>query len=239
MNGYTDMHAHFLYGVDDGARSKDDMEAMLDAAYADGITSIFATPHLAPGVYPMDGALLARRLNEARAYCRERGRSMQIFGGAELMFTPALERFAHEGRLTTMGDSRAVLIEFVPDIAYGEMESAVSMLERAGYDVILAHMERYACLYRRNNAYRLKDGHDLRYQMNCNTVLREHGLLKDRQIKKWLRERVIDLIATDAHDTLCRPTRMRAAHAALAEKYGSSYADKLAGVQPGSLNGSR
>lgn len=32
MNGLTDYHAHFVYGVDDGAQTREEMYAMLDAA---------------------------------------------------------------------------------------------------------------------------------------------------------------------------------------------------------------
>ena len=34
MSGFTDYHAHFVYGVDDGAQTRDEMYAMLDAAVA-------------------------------------------------------------------------------------------------------------------------------------------------------------------------------------------------------------
>lgn len=37
MSGFTDIHAHFVYGMDDGAQNRTDMKAMLDAAHADGI----------------------------------------------------------------------------------------------------------------------------------------------------------------------------------------------------------
>ena len=43
MSGFTDYHAHFVYGVDDGARTREEMFAMLDAAAADGVTRLFAT----------------------------------------------------------------------------------------------------------------------------------------------------------------------------------------------------
>ena len=44
MKGFRDIHSHFVYGVDDGARTREDMEAMLDAAHADGIASLVSTP---------------------------------------------------------------------------------------------------------------------------------------------------------------------------------------------------
>ena len=50
MSGFTDYHAHFVYGVDDGARTREEMFAMLDAAAADGVTRLFATSHSTPDV---------------------------------------------------------------------------------------------------------------------------------------------------------------------------------------------
>ena len=50
MSGFTDYHAHFVYGVDDGARTREEMFAMLDAAAADGVTRLFATSHSTPGM---------------------------------------------------------------------------------------------------------------------------------------------------------------------------------------------
>lgn len=229
MKGYVDIHSHFLYGVDDGAKTKTDMEVMLDAAHADGVTSIFFTPHVTPGVYPLKSKLIKKRLKEARMYCRSKGYEMDLFAGAEIMYTPALERFALEGRLPSLADTDTILLEFVPDISYKEMEAAVGMLERSGYDVIIAHVERYACLYRRHNAYRLKEKHDVSYQMNCSSILKGKGFLKDHRMNKWLKDEIIDYVATDSHDLKKRPPLMSAAHSLLRQKYRKAYADKLVG----------
>ena len=48
MSGFTDYHAHFVYGVDDGAQTREEMYAMLDAAAADGVRHLFATSHSTP-----------------------------------------------------------------------------------------------------------------------------------------------------------------------------------------------
>ena len=50
MSGFTDYHAHFVYGVDDGAQTREEMYAMLDAAVADGVRHLFATSHSTPGM---------------------------------------------------------------------------------------------------------------------------------------------------------------------------------------------
>lgn len=230
MKGFTDIHSHFLYGIDDGARSKTEMEAMLDAAYADGISSLFATPHATPGVYPLDSMLIRRRLAEASAYCRMKGYDIELHAGAEILYTPAIERFAIEGWLPTLSDSSNVLLEFVPDITFQELKTAIDMLMRSGYCIILAHAERYDCLFHRGNIYRLKDKYGVQYQMNCSSVLKDRGFIKEHHMKSWLKREIIDFIATDSHDTDKRPSQMRAAYTILKRKYRKAYVDRLFGL---------
>ena len=84
--GFTDIHAHFLYGLDDGAKDRHEMEAMLDAADADGILSLFATPHVTPGIEPFDRALYRGRLEEAQRYCHRKGYALRLYSGAVLLY---------------------------------------------------------------------------------------------------------------------------------------------------------
>ena len=42
--GFTDIHHHLLYGLDDGPKSKNGMYRMLCKAAEEGITEIVATP---------------------------------------------------------------------------------------------------------------------------------------------------------------------------------------------------
>ena len=87
--GFTDIHAHFLYGLDDGAEDRGGMEAMLDAAHADGIASLFATPHVTPGIEPFDMARYQEHLEEARRYCRRKGYALRLYSGAICAESPS------------------------------------------------------------------------------------------------------------------------------------------------------
>ncbi|MFR5854611.1 MAG: CpsB/CapC family capsule biosynthesis tyrosine phosphatase [Lachnospiraceae bacterium] len=44
MMKFADVHSHFVYGVDDGAKTQEEMKAMLDAAWQDDVTTLVATP---------------------------------------------------------------------------------------------------------------------------------------------------------------------------------------------------
>ena len=229
MSGFTDLHAHFVYGMDDGAQTKADMEAMLDAAHADGIAYLFATPHVTPGIWPFNAEAFQRHMAHARFYCLQKSYAITLVEGAEIMYTPALRQCALERRIPTLGKSRDVLLEFTPQIAFDELRDAVELLDRCGYSVILAHVERYRCLCAGRNAERLKEEQNVRYQMNASSIVEKQGFLRRRMIWRWLQAGLIDHVATDAHDCHRRPTRMSQAYQMLCQKVGQEYADRLTG----------
>ena len=231
MSGFMDIHSHFGYGMDDGAQTRQDMENMLDAAFVDGVAFLFATPHVTPGLEPFDRDKFLRHLDEARMYCKVKGYRISLLSGAEVLYTQALDDYIRDHRLPTLYHSDYVLTEFVPDVSYEELEHAAAVLSHAGYAPILAHVERYDCLFHGKNLQKLKAAYDIRCQMNANTLLKGRGLLKDRRIWKWVKEDLIDFVASDAHDVRRRPPRMREAYRALQERVGDAYAKRLTGLE--------
>lgn len=229
MNGFTDIHAHFLYGLDDGARTRAEMEAMLDAANADGVISLFATPHMTPGVRYFDGALAKCRLDEARSYCKGRNYALRLYSGAEVMSTPMMREYVRRNRLPTLGGGKHVLVEFMPDAPLSEMEAAADFLSYEGYEPVFAHIERYKSLAGRA-AYKLKEKYRIKYQVNCGTILNSRGFFVNWRVHNWLKDALIDYIASDAHNCRTRPSRMREAYQVLAEKYGQGAAGRMMGV---------
>lgn len=227
MNGLVDIHSHFLYGLDDGAQSNTEMEAMLDTYYAQGVSEVVATVHMEPGLQPLPLEAVEQRLDEARQYCKSRNYDFRLYCGAEVLYSPVLEQYMYNHCLPTLANSRQVLLEFLPNISFKTMEKAVCMLENNGYQIILAHVERYPCLAQKENAYRLKQISQVLFQMNAGTILDDIGILKGYRIQKWLREDMIDLIASDAHNITSRSIRLQEAYVKIHRLYGKEKADKL------------
>lgn len=223
---FSDIHSHFVYGMDDGAQTRREMEAMLDAAWADGVAEMVATPHMVPGLQPFDADNLYTRLSEARGYCQARGYAMRLYTGAEILYTPALASYVGNHPLPTIADTRYVLLEFAPSIAYSEIAGAVDMLDQNGYTPIIAHVERYKS-FTGLNPYRLKERSSVLYQVNCGTVIDGVGLLRNMQVYRWFRDSLVDHIASDSHNIRFRKTRMRNAYDVLSKRYGAEYAGHL------------
>lgn len=230
MNLFSDIHAHFVYGVDDGAQTREEMEAMLDAAWRDGVTELIATPHMTPGVYEFPEERFLRHLKEAREYCLARDYHLQLYPGAEILYTPALEPYLAEHSLPTLANSSYVLLEFTPSIPYAEIVSAVELLDRNGLVPVLAHVERYQAFSSGSRIYQLKEQCRVLYQLNGRTIIHGKGFFQNLRIQKWLRDHLIDYIATDSHNCTSRSTCMQEAYSVLNRQYGTEYANHLTGI---------
>ena len=226
---FSDIHTHFVYGMDDGAQTAQEMEAMLDAAAADGVGRLIATPHMTPGVQPFAAERFAAHLAQARAYCLRRGYGLMLEAGAEMLYTPAFSQYLARHSLPPLGDSRQTLLEFAPDIPFAEIVEAAKLLERNGYVPVLAHVERYRALAG-GNLRRLRAQSAARFQVNGSAVLGREGLLRGLRVRRWLRAGLIDYVASDSHDCQTRKTCMQSAYAALEKSVGAEYAGQLVGL---------
>jgi len=232
MDGFTDIHHHLMYGMDDGPETLQEAQAMLRAAGEDGIREIVVTPHVVPGIEPFAYAVYRDRLEELADYAGREGISLKP--GAEIFFTEAARRHLDERRVPTLADTRCVLAEFSPDVPYKALLDAAESLLIGGYLPVLAHVERYHCLMSRSQrAVELKKQLDVRFQINCSTVVMGRGLAVNRFCKRLFEDGLVDAVATDAHNVGSRPVMMTEAYRVLKKRYGEGYAGYLTGIGGG------
>jgi protein-tyrosine phosphatase len=84
QNGFVDIHAHVLPGIDDGPADLDGALALLRAAEGCGITTLAATPHVRsdfPDVYLEE---LAARVQALREEAERESIGVRLVGGAEV-----------------------------------------------------------------------------------------------------------------------------------------------------------
>lgn len=225
---FTDIHHHLAFGMDDGPSGRRKMYKMIDAAAGQGIRKIIATPHATPGVERFDFKKYRAALDDARAYIERNQLGITLYEGCEVLYTPQACRMLEDGKIPTLADTDFVLVEFSPDIAYGKLYRAIENLACSGYRPVIAHVERYRCLaVWPGRAIRLKDEFDVFYQVNCASVIKYKDFFTRRFLKKMLKLRLIDAVATDAHNTSSRPVNMDKAWRALKKIVGSSYARRL------------
>ena len=185
---FTDMHCHIIYGVDDGARTPEDMHGMLRLAAENGIDHIVCTSHITPGEAEFPARKYLEHLQEGQRYCDEQGLGIQMHLGSEILWTDMSPRMVHEGKVPTLDRSWCVLVEFWWDVEYSVMLKAARELGNEGMTVIFAHIERYKPLRSIERLRVLAEEYKVLLQMNGSTVIEsgDHivvaapaGMLKD------------------------------------------------------------
>lgn len=212
----TDIHAHILPGIDDGARDWETCMLMLERSAESGVRRIIATPHYLPWKKNADPDMIKCLCKEAEERFRERSDVlMQIDPGHEIWYhAEAVERLK-SGMISTLAGSRYVLVEFSTRESYINICRAVQSFRESGYLPILAHTERYESLKQpgRLGELRILGAY---LQMNMEVFATGRFTPMGRRIRRILGEAgrdtdasLIHFLASDMHNTDSRPPMSR------------------------------
>lgn len=228
---FTDIHTHILAGVDDGTKNITQMYDLLDASYLDGARNICCTPHYHPGYYGRNEDKSWETFQQLKQYAKKKYPDLKIFLGNELHYSQGCLAWVEDGICRTLNETRYVLIDFDSNEKYQVIEFTVMSFLRHGYIPVLAHIERYSCF--RYRCKRIKVLHDLGaiIQVNASSIIMQRYSI----IKKLLRQRVIDVIASDTHNLNSRPPMLKDAYHEIKSQYGKEYADALFFKNPNTI----
>ena len=222
------MHHHILFGMDDGAKSYREALQMMRVAQRCGIDSIIATPHVYPGISKFDMDKYHERLRKLQEVSIAHRDMPKIYGGAEIHSTESVVRFLSSNRVPTMNNTNYVLIEWKPKVDFKEILIALRELANEGYIAIMAHAERYICLWKKlKELEEIKTQYNIRIQVNCDTIIGIGSMIEKYICRNLLKNQMVDYIATDAHNLTIRKAHMDDAFVVLEQRYGSDYARKL------------
>lgn len=221
------MHCHILPGVDDGAKNIEESKKMLEIARADGIRCIIATPHYHPKRGHASSQELAKALQDLRAAAKEVDEKMRIYLGRELYYGEDLLEDLKEQKALTMNNRACILVEFRPSDEYERIRRGLQQLQLVGYEVILAHVERYLCIL--EDIEKAEELYDMgiHLQVNSDSMTGERGRKVKKFIQTLLEEEMVYCVGTDAHDCKDRPPKMKKAAAYATKLCGEAYAKEI------------
>lgn len=194
-----DLHTHILPGIDDGAQTLEDSVAMAQAAVADGITVVAATPHVRED-YPTEPATMERLVTEVKEAVASAGVELDIRSGGEL----ALDRLStltdeDLRRFGLGGNPRYVLLEFPYFDWPLELAARVSALRREGFTAVIAHPERNSDVHEAPE--RLADvvRQGALVQVTAASVDGRFGRRVAQTVRNLLELGLVHMVASDAH----------------------------------------
>jgi len=211
-----DIHSHLLPGVDDGSPSIEASVPVLQRFADDGVRVLVCTPHL--NASQASSAPYARHLeilNDLRAAAPA---LPELRLGWEIMLdAPGVDLSSMD---LTLGDSRALLVEFTRGGLPRGATSELRRLTRIGRTPVLAHPERYfGCTIELVREWRQLG---VVIQTDA-SVLMGRGL-PGELARAMLADGLIDVLASDNHGD---QRSLKAAHDWLLERGGEAQAALL------------
>jgi len=229
--GYVDLHHHLIHGMDDGPRSFRNTAQMLHLASASGVTHIAATPHIYLDQKLPDSSRYMQHFEMAQRYIQEHNLGITLHTGAEIFYTGMVPALLQQNRLSALGDSWHVLVEFHPHDSFDVIRHGIQLIGNTGRSVLLAHAERYRSLRLCSRLAQLKDEYHVQVQINCDTLL-ENRFLDRAWLYRVIRDGLVDVVASDAHDQEYRPCRMGECAALIESCWGKKTALQLCRDNP-------
>ena len=224
---YADIHMHALFGVDDGPATEKEMFQIMDAAYDDGARLICLTPHFHPGYFGDNRSKTESAFRILLDYEHTTHPDLKLYLANELRYSRSCTSWLDDRECRTLGETNRVLVDFSEDEDIRTIIGGVERLLSAGYAPVLAHVERYTALRgKRKTLQELRDNGVL-LQMDSKSVLNGFGLVTKVWSRSILDARLIDIVASDAHDVSRRAPGMGQCYRYIVKKCGTDYANAV------------
>lgn len=194
FTGFTDWHSHILPGVDDGIKTMEDSIKVLEEYERLGFKKVWLTPHIMED-YPNETEKLKERFSELKENWKGK---VEISLAAENMLDTLFEERLEKSDFLPIGEEgNHLLVEtsyYTPP--YG-MDEMISKAKSKGFNLILAHPERYR--YMEESDYNKLKSEGLLFQMNLLSIVGAYGETARKKAEWLLNKGMIDFLGSDVH----------------------------------------
>lgn len=233
-----DIHNHMLFGVDDGSRNLEMSMEMLKIAREDGIWDIVITPHYSPKRGKAPYELIQRNFNTLQRKVAKEMPELSLYLGREVYYSsdtfedvenvkdPETKKFEYEWgkeddskndyRMKDlmgirMCATRNILLEFSFITDFETIKRGVTDCFLAGFQPIVAHVERYACIAEKPMLIKELREMGAYIQINADSLFASGRTNTRRCAKKLIKNYLVDFVASDAHNLTSRVPVLSAA----------------------------
>jgi tyrosine-protein phosphatase YwqE len=210
----TDMHCHLLPLVDDGSKSLEESLEVMEAMREVGYEQIRLTPHFSYPRYPNEEGNIQERYKyfceevAANSEGRQLPRMTSITG--EYQIDEGFREHVESGKLLTyrFTDSKEgaekgiLLVEFSLHHKRMGMDEAIFSRLMDGYDVILAHPERYPYLDGQSPMMEQMKEQGVYFQVNVLSLDGFYGEEARRKAFEYIENGWVEFLGSDMHNVM-------------------------------------
>lgn len=192
---YIDIHSHILPGIDDGAKTVDDTKLLLEEMKQLGFTKIITTPHTMNNVWDNTPNTIQNALTLVES---QLNLPFEIKAASEYLLDDSVVEKAKKKELLTLKENY-ILVELSYLNAPIQLYDFLYQLQLSGYNVVLAHPERYNHYHTNKKEYaKLKKAGCL-FQLNLLATVGYYGKNVAETADYLLKENLYDFVGSDLH----------------------------------------
>ena len=199
-----DLHSHLLPGVDDGSQSLEESLDVLANYEEHGITELVLTPHYIPST--SQASPRAENLKLYAKLClraREADIHIKLHLANELYIDPSITDNLRKNLISPLGRDHTgktyLLVELPMSGEFNGFEDILHNLSAEGFQVVLAHPERYATVKANYKTVEKFLAAGVLLQCNLGSLIGQYDHRAKRTIKKLLKDNYVFAFGTDVH----------------------------------------
>lgn len=198
----TDMHCHLIPQVDDGSKCTEESLDCLRTLQAVGYSKVFITPHFQSPRFQNDEDDIVNRYGELTRQATAAGIDIELAGiaGEYRIDGGFAQRLEHPRFLLLAG--KYVLVEFSLHQQMAGCDDFIFDMQTKGYDIILAHPERYPYLSVGGTRMEQLKNQGVLFQCNILSLGGFYGDEPRRRAYAMIEDGIVDFLGTDTHNNL-------------------------------------
>ncbi len=198
----TDMHCHLVPKVDDGSKCIEESVECMKALASVGYKKIILTPHFQTPRFENDEDDIVRRYEEMKRQASDMGVEIDICGiGGEYRIDSGFAKRLENPRFLQIG-GKYVLVEFSLHQQMMGCDEMIFDMQMKGYEVILAHPERYPYLNVGGSRMEQLKNQGVFFQVNVLSLGGFYGEEAKRRAFEMVEGGLVEFLGTDTHNSM-------------------------------------
>lgn len=198
----TDMHCHLVPKVDDGSKCIEESVECMKALASVGYKKMILTPHFQTPRFENDEDDIVRRYEEMKRQAADMGVEIDICGiGGEYRIDSGFAKRLENPRFLQIG-GKYVLVEFSLHQQMMGCDEMIFDMQMKGYEVILAHPERYPYLNVGGSRMEQLKNQGVFFQVNVLSLGGFYGEEAKRRAFEMVEGGLVEFLGTDTHNSM-------------------------------------
>jgi len=195
----TDIHSHFIPGIDDGCKTMDESLSLIRSMIELGFRKLITTPHIMSDHFQNTGEIIFSGLENLKSRLKQEFLHIELEAAAEYYLDDGFLRLMNQGNLLTFGKENYLLVEVSYINKPENINNVVFEILSKGYTPVLAHPERYPYWSMKfEEFFKLKEM-GLLFQLNTNSLSGYYGPEVKKTAEKLVANNMIDFLGSDTH----------------------------------------